>query len=203
MAAQSSILIWRIPWTEESGELQSMGLQRVRHDWATYAATLNLSDPLCILSPGFGLGTQLLLFSCSVVSDSLWPCGLQHTRLPSRCSIRHFWKESKYQEWEKYIGGTQKHYWVITELLLFGVWESVSSCFKNQEPKTTTTTTQHTHTYTHTHTHTHTHNLTDERYFDPSTSCHLAQIWPLLHTVEQRKYLIYFFPKSIFSISSF
>ena len=28
----SSILAWRIPWTEEPGELQSTGLQRVRHD---------------------------------------------------------------------------------------------------------------------------------------------------------------------------
>ena len=32
MATDSSILTWRIPWTEESGELQSMGLQRVGHD---------------------------------------------------------------------------------------------------------------------------------------------------------------------------
>ena len=32
MATHSSILTWRIPWTEESGELQFMGLQRVRHD---------------------------------------------------------------------------------------------------------------------------------------------------------------------------
>ena len=30
----SSILAWRIPWMEESGRLQSMGSQRVRHDWA-------------------------------------------------------------------------------------------------------------------------------------------------------------------------
>ena len=34
MATHSSILAWRIPWTEESGKLQSMGLQRVGHDWA-------------------------------------------------------------------------------------------------------------------------------------------------------------------------
>ena len=33
MATQSSILIWRIPWTEETGKLQFTGLQRVRHDW--------------------------------------------------------------------------------------------------------------------------------------------------------------------------
>ena len=28
-------LAWKIPWTEESGRLQSMGLQRAEHDWAT------------------------------------------------------------------------------------------------------------------------------------------------------------------------
>ena len=35
MATYSSILAWRIPRTEEPGKQQSMGLQRVRHDWAT------------------------------------------------------------------------------------------------------------------------------------------------------------------------
>ena len=32
MATHSSILAWKIPWTEEPGRLQSMGSQRVRHD---------------------------------------------------------------------------------------------------------------------------------------------------------------------------
>ena len=32
MAAHSSILAWRVPWTEEPGGLQSMGLQRVKDD---------------------------------------------------------------------------------------------------------------------------------------------------------------------------
>ena len=32
MAIYSDILAWRIPWTEEPGGLQSMGLQRVRHN---------------------------------------------------------------------------------------------------------------------------------------------------------------------------
>ena len=35
MATHSSILAWRIPWTEEPGGLQSTGSQRVGHDWAT------------------------------------------------------------------------------------------------------------------------------------------------------------------------
>ena len=35
VATHSNILAWRIPWTEESGGLQSMGLQRVGHDWVS------------------------------------------------------------------------------------------------------------------------------------------------------------------------
>ena len=35
MATYSSILAWKIPWTEEPGRLQSMGLQRVGQDWET------------------------------------------------------------------------------------------------------------------------------------------------------------------------
>ena len=35
MAIQSSILAWRIPWTEDPGRLQYVGLQRVGHDLAT------------------------------------------------------------------------------------------------------------------------------------------------------------------------
>ena len=40
MATNSSIFAWRIPWTEEPGGLQSMGSQRVGHDWVTNAFTL-------------------------------------------------------------------------------------------------------------------------------------------------------------------
>ena len=35
MATHSSILAWEIPWTENPGKLQSMGLQRVGHDLVT------------------------------------------------------------------------------------------------------------------------------------------------------------------------
>ena len=34
MATHSSILVWRMPWTEEPSGLQSMGWQRVGHNWA-------------------------------------------------------------------------------------------------------------------------------------------------------------------------
>ena len=39
MATYSNILSWRIPWTEEPGRIQFMGLQRVRHDRATNTKT--------------------------------------------------------------------------------------------------------------------------------------------------------------------
>ena len=37
MATHSNILAWKIPWTEEPGGLQSVGSQRVRHDYSDLA----------------------------------------------------------------------------------------------------------------------------------------------------------------------
>ena len=52
MATHSSVLAWRIPWTEEPGRLQSRGLQRVWHDLATkphtYIYCIKLYWPLSI-----------------------------------------------------------------------------------------------------------------------------------------------------------
>ena len=44
MATHSSILAWRIPWTEEPGGLQFIGSQRVRHDGNYSTNTLTLRD---------------------------------------------------------------------------------------------------------------------------------------------------------------
>ena len=41
MATHSNILVWRIPWTEEPGKLQSMGLERVTHNWETNTFTFS------------------------------------------------------------------------------------------------------------------------------------------------------------------
>ena len=53
MATNSSTLARRIPWREEPGRLQSMGLQRVGHDWAT---SLHFTSSL--ISEGFPGGTS-------------------------------------------------------------------------------------------------------------------------------------------------
>ena len=82
MATHSSILAWRIPWTEEPGGLQSTGSQRVGHDWAislTYSCLTSLYS-----RNQHNIIKQLTVsqFSCSVMSDSLWPRRLQHDRPP-------------------------------------------------------------------------------------------------------------------------
>ena len=50
MATQSSILAWKVPWTEEPGRLQSMGSQRVRLDLVTKQQQKILSKKKKILS---------------------------------------------------------------------------------------------------------------------------------------------------------
>ena len=55
MATHSSVLAWRIPWTEEPGGLQSMELQRVRRDWSNLARMHVFSFLL-----GLYLGVELL-----------------------------------------------------------------------------------------------------------------------------------------------
>ena len=46
MATHSSILAWKIPWMEEPGGLQTMGLQRVGHNWATSLLLFTSLKPL-------------------------------------------------------------------------------------------------------------------------------------------------------------
>ena len=44
MAPHSGTLVWKIPWTEEPGRLQSMGSLRVRHDWATSLSLSHIGE---------------------------------------------------------------------------------------------------------------------------------------------------------------
>ena len=64
VATHSSILAWRIPWTEESGGVQSMGSQRVRHDLASkqqHFVTRDQALPnLCFLFNGLWSFVQTL-----------------------------------------------------------------------------------------------------------------------------------------------
>ena len=52
MATHSDILAWKIPWTEEFGGLQSMGLQRVRHNLVTKQQQSLDGNPPGLVSQG-------------------------------------------------------------------------------------------------------------------------------------------------------
>ena len=62
MAIHSSILAWRIPWTDEPGGLQSMGLQRLQFTSVTQSC-LALSDPMNCSMPGLPVHHQLPEFT--------------------------------------------------------------------------------------------------------------------------------------------
>ena len=107
MATYSSILAWRIPWTDKHGRLQSMGSQELDMtatepppsplDTMSIVFNLTLISILDSVHTACGKGPKwfvktgsellwvlrlLLLLSCSVLSDSLWLDGLQPARLP-------------------------------------------------------------------------------------------------------------------------
>ena len=100
MTAHSSLLVRLVPWTEEPGGLESVGSQRVGHNWASEhvhthfhwePSNINIKciniDRTVRLIHLLKLACWELthlesLFSCSVMSNSLQPHRLQHTRLP-------------------------------------------------------------------------------------------------------------------------
>ena len=62
IATHSSILAWKIPWTEKTGGLQSKGLQRVRHDEVSNAFTVfSVPSPLFLSPPLYPLNLVALL----------------------------------------------------------------------------------------------------------------------------------------------
>ena len=74
MAPHSSTLAWKIPWMEEPGRLQSMGLLRVGQDWATSLSPLTFThrrrkwQPTPVFLPGESQGQG------SLVGCRLWGC---------------------------------------------------------------------------------------------------------------------------------
>ena len=78
MVTHSSILAWRIPWTEEPGELQSMGSERVRHDWSTNTFSSQKAPCRSHPPPSGYIILSVVSFpsldASSVLWGSLWTC---------------------------------------------------------------------------------------------------------------------------------
>ena len=105
MAPHSSTLAWKIPWTEEPGGLQSMGLRRVGHDWATSLSLFTFSDwrrkwqPTPAFLPGKSQGRGSLV-GChlwgrteSYTTETAW----QQQQAVIACGAALTWEESRKQ----------------------------------------------------------------------------------------------------------
>ena len=81
MATHSSTLAWKILWMEEPGRLQSMGSQRVRHDWAT-----SLSFTFSFFSPFLSF-----CYSLTPTTENSW-------NLPVKLHVRLWGSKGGYWE---------------------------------------------------------------------------------------------------------
>ena len=96
MTTHSSTLAWKIPWTKEPGRLQSMGLQRVRHNWATSLSLSchNLINTNVITGEGNGTPLQYSCLENPMDGGAWWAavCGVakSRTRLSDFTSTFHF-----------------------------------------------------------------------------------------------------------------
>ena len=117
MATHSSILAWRIPWTEEPGRLQSMGSQRVRHDWMASLptvesdttewlhflrvrtqATVQREDRLALRSFALGPSSAVCAYlSLSTCSRRLWNESGAVSQNTRTCIAGRFLKRNYYQ----------------------------------------------------------------------------------------------------------
>ena len=101
MASHSSTLAWRIPWTEEPGRLQSMGLLRIGHDWATSLSLFTFMhwrrkwQPTPVFLPG----------------ESQWQRSLLGCRLWGRTESGHSWRVLAADTW-----------WVVQSLVTVSYW---------------------------------------------------------------------------------
>jgi len=87
MATHSSFLAWRIPWTEEPGRLQSMGSQRVGHDWSSKETLDSWVGILCYyFQDGTEIGSPESLVSESKALSSSEPLPLYHMRTMKMCA---------------------------------------------------------------------------------------------------------------------
>ena len=90
MATHSSILVWRIPWTEEPGELQSVGSHWVRHDWVSMYVHIHVG-------------------TCPIIINIQWSRSLQNVILVDSESFI-IWTDTNnyFGPGAKYIGDPEK-----------------------------------------------------------------------------------------------
>ena len=97
MTTHSSILAWRILWTEEPGRLLSIGSHKVEHNWSNLAAAAAATSWVAQLRQRFLLLVHSWshIHSLSILSNSfvcsLWKCGKRYKAQMSKWWSHHQW----------------------------------------------------------------------------------------------------------------
>ena len=124
MAPNSSTLAWKIPWKEEPGRLQTMGLRRVGHDWNDLAAAADFSTGVWALeSPRLYLGYMpiMLLFLMPVSEPQITLGSLTQT-LPKFGPLIRWWSSL----WALSLFVSLPHTIVNTTHVYQSLWEKHS-----------------------------------------------------------------------------
>ena len=101
MATHSSILAWRIPWTEEPGGLQSMGWQRVESNWATNSFSIHMSVVLSPFVPSSPPLTVSIWMDLESVIQS------EENQRKISCINTYIWNLEKWSRWT-YLQGRNR-----------------------------------------------------------------------------------------------
>ena len=88
MAIHSSTLAWKIPWTEEPDRLQSMGSQRVGHDWVTSLHNIVWKNPNELLGPPNAIVLTLLSITEKIVKEGAQSWKIKDLE-PQTCRWHH------------------------------------------------------------------------------------------------------------------
>ena len=118
MATHSSILAWKIPWTEDPDRLQSMGSQRVRHDWET-----SLTHSLIItynykIQPVHSKGDQSWVFigrtDAKAETPILWPPHVKSWLIGKDSDAGRDWgqEEKGTTGWDGWMASPTRWTWV-------------------------------------------------------------------------------------------
>ena len=95
MATQPSTLAWKIPWMDEPGRLQSMGSQRVGHDWVTSLGSRNYSKYLKHFNSFYSSHESCEVFKKMYIIWILQMSLLKHRKVNSLCRAAKWQRQAR------------------------------------------------------------------------------------------------------------